>query len=625
MYKSLVIGLTAICLFFLYSCVHNSILFLPSGKAYRPADEILEKIYAEKPVHSGNVTKLGDARKEIRDGNILLFLKGTPYEMGFQHGWLLKREIAQGVVPIFANPLDAMPEYRDLPGFIKSLMMKYLEISVYAVIEKHTPRPYIEELMGIADGAGMDYKTIFIANFLSDLKMAKVPEVIGKKTKMLQITPECSDFAASGPATETGKLIIGRNTDYTGQGRWMANQTIFYYQPSGQHAYVKVSTAGMLKCNSAMNEAGMVVGGHFMAFSGGTLVGWSFTIFENEIMRKTTSIKEAVDLLKQNPRGGAFGLMVSDGKTGEAVVVEATAEDIGIRKMQEHTIRITNFATTQPFLEKDILLKYNIQTRDIVCRYERLGELIRTHYGNITPETAAAFMGDHVDRTVMRERPVGTVVGNIINVTSVVFQPSDLLFWVATGQEPACNNPFYGYNLKAELEGTVVPVFPEVLKGYTWRNSDHEKAMRIYMDAFVAYLQDHQETARARKLLHQAEDLAPAEPVIKRVLGQLYIHNGDYPTAERLLLQAIGMKQSNNDQALTLLLLGQVRDLMGKREEAQNDYNRVLTLREEHGASPLSGINDLVYGFAGKFRKEAFSDDCIKDIPVSFALLSGLE
>lgn len=621
--KTSIIVILIILLAIVYLYIDSRML--SSGNEYLPNKEALKRLNSLNLEVKEGIATFGDARVERRGGNIILHLKGTPYEMGYQHGILLKEDILNGVVPVFADPIGHTSEYRDKPAWLKKFMMKYLEFAVYAPVEKNTPREYLEELRGIADGAGLDYRRVFIANFLSDLTMAMIPGVVNKKAKSFGAYLECSDFAASGAATQDGKLIIGRDTDYGGLNRWRDHQTIFFYQPEGGHPYVKVSTAGLIKCNSAMNEKGMVVGGHFMGFYGSTPAGVSFTILENEIMRKAASIDDAISIVRNSRRGGTFGFMVADGKTRKAVVIEATAELLGVRDMQKSTICLTNFATTPELKEVDLFAKYNVVMRDLVGRYTRYEQLIEKNYGRITPELAAEFVSDHYDVIAGKERGVGITTGAITNVTSVVFQPEDGFFWVATGGAPACTNEYLGFDFRAELQGGEPRVSPTVLKGYQWTDPSHKLALGAYMKAFENYTENPDDIESVIKFLNQARKADPYEPVFNRILAAVLIHKGVYPSAVRLLRESLDLPQSNNGKALIHLQAGQGYDLMGKRENALKMYHTVLSLREEHGRDFLTGINDMVYAFARKHIEAPFSIGDINDIPIGFGLGTGLE
>ncbi len=592
---------------------------LSDGQRFRPGTGTITGL-ALTP--DGHFTRLGKAWKTMQNGNILIALEGSPYEMGFQHGRLLRDEIRSGVVPIFADPISHSPEHKNKPAALRWLMLKYLEIAVFRPIEKNTPREYLEEIAGLADGAGMQYRDVFIANFKSDLSMAMAPKMIAKTFKNYGIVMECSDFAAD--ATPDGNLVVGRNTDYTGQGRWMKHQTVFIRKPAGAHSYVHIETAGILKCNSAMNEKGITVGGHFMAFEGAVPSGWSFTVFEHEIMRRASSVEEALAILKNRPRGGAFSLMIADGKNRKAVAVEATLDRMGVRFMTNGALRVTNYALSPEMQPVDIVARNNMIMRDMAGRYRRLGELIEKHRGRITPGVAASIMGDHYDVAVKKERGTGITIGAANNVTSAVFLPGRLLFWVGTGVEPACNNTFLGYDFRALLKGKTIPPVPARLPGYRWQDPRNERGLRAYMKAYQAY-EENPDDPTVMAHLERAMRETPDEPVYPRMAARLLLKKGKSEQALSLLDASLKHSQSNNERALTHLHRGQALDLLGRRSEAVTAYGEVLKMKERHGKDYITGINSLTAGLAKRFAEKPFTVKDMGMVQIGFHQETGLE
>jgi hypothetical protein len=454
--------------------------------------------------------------------------------------------------------------------------------------------------------------------------MVMTPGVINKKARDLGVAAECSDFAASGPATADGKLLVGRNTDYAGQGRWMKGQTVFLYRPKKGHAYVNVSTAGLIKCNSAMNEKGVVVGGHFMAFEGASPRGLSFTVLEHEIMRKAAGLDEAVAIVTRGPRAGTFGFLVADGMKRDAVVIDANAESAGVRKMSNHSIVITNCATTAELKNSDLTARYNMVMRDMMGRYLRLEELIAGNFGRITPGLAAGFMGDHVDFVTKTERGTGITVGAANNVTSMVFSPEEGLIWIATGSEPACNSPFVAFDFRAWLNGTE-PRKPAPLPGYRWRDPSREKGLRAYMRAYAASEENPEDTAAVLEHLDEAVKADPGEPIYARMKAIIELQNGDYKNAAALLVHSLSLTQSNNEKAHSHFLAGLAFDLLGERGKALEHYRAVERLHGRYGADVLTGINGMLRGLGARYMKRAFTVKEINDIPAGFSSESGLE
>jgi len=602
---------------YLYLTVHS----ISSGDDCRPGDQEIQSLQGNTISMEASVTRFGKARKEKRGGNIILYVTGTPYEMGYQHGMLLREEIRKGVVPVFADPVSSMPDYQEKPSWFRFIILKYLELKVYAPIEDHTPIQYLQELKGIADGSGIDYRTIFIANFLSDLNMVMIPELINRKAKEAGVSLSCSSLAVTGSATADGTLLFGRNTDYSGQGRWAANQVIIFYEPEGGNRYVNISTAGMIKCNSAMNEKGIVIGGHFMGFSGASIEGLSFTVLENEIMRRSGTLEEALEIVKKSKRGGGFGFVIADGNGGTAKGIEATLDLMGVRNMKNDSMIMTNFALTPELEKADLLARYGLMMRNIQGRYIRLGDLVEENYGRITPALAAEFMSDRMDVVSGMERGTGNTICNQTNVTSVVFQPKTGYFWVAAGKEPVCGNEYVRFDFHEEFKGNRSTNHSETLAGYRWKNDLCLKGMDHYMKAIIAYKENHQNKPVVLSHLQSSLDADPYEPIYYKDTARIMIHEGKYEKALELLSRSLAFIKTNNERAQAFLLMGQVYDLAGSRDKAVAMYQKAVEVKQTSGNDHTSRLNHFVYAYANKYLAVPFVKKDINHIPILSEIL----
>lgn len=90
-------------------------------------------------------------------------LEGTPYERGWQHGKSLKEDI-HALVDLWKNDIEQ--KYKiESDVFIK----KFLEYTDFpAAIKRWTPG-LLEEVRGIADGAGLDYDTVFAFQLVDEM------------------------------------------------------------------------------------------------------------------------------------------------------------------------------------------------------------------------------------------------------------------------------------------------------------------------------------------------------------------------------------------------------------------------------------------------------------------------
>jgi tetratricopeptide (TPR) repeat protein len=616
--------ISIIILLILIAAVFVSTRTISSGMVHRPGPDILQRLRAEQPRRNGDRTWFGQAWRENRQSNIVLSMTGDPYEMGFQHGVLLRQEIAKGVVPVFGNPVSQMREYRGKPAILQRLILLYLDFVAFGPLERNTPAEYLQELKGNADGAGIDYRLILRATFKSELTMIMLPGLVKDKVKAFGIRAECADFAAAGAATADGKLVIGRNTDYDGQGRWIAAQTIFVYRPARGHSYVNISTAGLVKCNSALNDHGIFIGGHFMGFDETGPRGLSFTILEHEIMRRASTLQEALAILRRTPRAGSFGYMLAAGASREALVIEANDVRMGVRGMDNNIAVVTNYALTEELKPVDLMARYNLVMRGIAGRHYRLEEMLAADKGRITPARAAAYMGDRLDWVTRTERATGITVGAADNVTSAVFVPEDGIFWLASGIEPACDGIFHGYNARALLEDGDFKNIPS-LRPYAWKNSSHEMGLRHFMKAYAAHEENIENFEGMIRHLDRAIAADPEESIYLRLKASLLLHSGLYREAVHILEKSLDLDQSNNEHAHALLMMGQGLDLLEERDAALVRYGMVKDLYDKNGRDIKKGVNDMLMGFCRHYIEKPFTVNSINDIPVAFHSESGIE
>ena len=87
--------------------------------------------------------------------------------------------------------------------------------------------------------------------------------------------------------------------------------------------------------------------------------------------------------------------------------------------------------------------------------------MFKASYGKIDVSEAIGFLRDHFDLST-GENTISfpAAIGSTGVVSSVVFRPADLHFWVARGAVPMVYGEFVGFNLKALLAGEKSEVTP---------------------------------------------------------------------------------------------------------------------------------------------------------------------
>jgi len=242
-----------------------------SGKAWFESIRLEEIASADEwPVREA-VQTFGPAYRYPAAGWIYLHIEGKPYERGYQHGHLMAREI---------------PEYfeRCAAGLGSKEHWKEYRTTANALFLRGFDQEILEEMRGIADGASdagarwqdrrIDLIDVVVANVtvemselagavsttptgLEGLGLQKPPYANEKRDSVLN---HCSAFAATGPATRDGKMVIGHVTWWP---LTLAEQTnvMLDIKPASGHRVIMQSYPGGIESGTDwyQNDAGVVL------------------------------------------------------------------------------------------------------------------------------------------------------------------------------------------------------------------------------------------------------------------------------------------------------------------------------------------------------------------------------
>jgi hypothetical protein len=337
---------------------------------------------------------------EDQDGTRVLYLKGTPAEMGRQHGVLMRRQVRDLVDKIVygVGVGSSFEKGRWFFGEIQEAQRRLLPFM--------DPR-YLEEMDAIAAAVGLEREEVRLANFF--------PELF-----------HCSGFAVAGPATVDGRLYHGRILDYLKGVGLEPNAVVIVHQPNYGHAWVNVSYAGFIGSVTAMNEKRISIG-EMGGRGEGDWDGKPMAQLVREVMEKADSLDEALEIMRRGPRTCEYYYVIADGNTRQAVGIAATP---------------TRFEVVKPG-EAHPQLPHAIPGAVLMSagkRYEKLAERVQAHHGRLDAEKSRALM----------ELPVAMNS----NIHSVLFAPETLDLWVANadGQHVASHTRYTHYNLGELLQ-----------------------------------------------------------------------------------------------------------------------------------------------------------------------------
>jgi len=109
------------------------------------------------------VKHFGPAWLTQRDGVYFLYVEGTDYEMGYQHGVLMRDEIKAGMLPYMAGYFRREMEHSVIGGnpFLVKLAQGFMNKTVFDSIARNIPKDLDQGLRGLADGAGLSYASMY--------------------------------------------------------------------------------------------------------------------------------------------------------------------------------------------------------------------------------------------------------------------------------------------------------------------------------------------------------------------------------------------------------------------------------------------------------------------------------
>jgi len=244
----------------------------------------------------GSLSTIGQGENQIA----VLHLWGKPYDMGYAHGKLVPeqvRHLVQGTVQVMA--------------FGAGLSMDQID-AMWKQMEPYVPAEYLEEMRGLADGAGVSYTDV--------CRMHAVPDISEF---------HCSFFAAWGKATQDGHLIQIRALDYATMAGIQKYPALVVYEPDDGVPFVNVGWCGFVGMVTGMNAEGIAMSeiGDHLGDEHETLEGEPMPFVMRDVIQHTRSLGEAIYRVRRAPRTSSYLYCIGDAEARDARAL-VTAKDV---------------------------------------------------------------------------------------------------------------------------------------------------------------------------------------------------------------------------------------------------------------------------------------------------------
>ena len=346
---------------------------------------------------------LSKAYRHEKNGWIYLHIEGTPEERGFQHGYLLAKEIK-----------EALWEMSQVWHYQTAMEWQWMVRKSAEMFNPHIDAENMEEMDGIVEGmkaagelstrdeiVAYNASTEFMGYWWPTVKKSISPNSPDPKKE------SCSSFIATGSMTADGGIVLGHNT-----------MSSFYYPlcnviidilPDKGHRILMQSVAGLIHSETDffITNAGLV--------GSETTIGDFFPFDEKGIpefarMRHATQYASTIDewceIMKTGNNGGyANAWLIGDINTNEIARLELGLKYIGFEKKKDGYFVGSNVA------EDLRILRFETKTSEMdiknssVARRVRWKQLMKENAGKINLEQAKEFEADHYDTYLNANNP----------------------------------------------------------------------------------------------------------------------------------------------------------------------------------------------------------------------------
>jgi isopenicillin-N N-acyltransferase-like protein len=334
----------------------------------------------------------------------VLYLQGTPYQLGYTHGKLA----ADKIKAFYTTVIMAMCLGMKVP------VAKLDE--AWAQMEPYVSTDIKEEMRGLAAGAGVDLRTVQRVHAIPDLSEY-----------------HCTFFAAWGKATSNGHLFQIRALDYATEAGIQNYPALLVYKPAGKNPHVVAGWLGFIGCVTGINSQKIAlseIGDHY-GDDKETLAGEPFPFLFRRILAEADSLDEAVRMVQQAKRTSSYLYCIGDGKIPSARA---------LMTCKDWAYVFDPFSLPNRHLNDVVYFSMGADSP----WNEKVFDVLKAHYGHIDEKVA------------MEDVMKGLGTGNL---HAVAWDVTALKMWVAncasappgTAGQPAYERPFVPFDVAKAL------------------------------------------------------------------------------------------------------------------------------------------------------------------------------
>ena len=388
-----------------------------------PADVSILKL---KPVVRDGKTWLGQSWAGSREGLPVVFLKGSPLEIGFADGALMQEKMHTLENEFLKMIQGYVPQH-----WVMELLKNYV-IYRNRHLSDFVPVDYRLEIYAttlacpdIHPEEGNFYNRLLNYHAAHDVSYMMIDNPLISRAG-------CTAFGAWGDATENNHLITGRNFDWEAAEVFSRDRVVEMCEPDGGIPFISLSWAGMAGVVSGMNRAGVSVTVNGAPSALPNEIGTPVAMLARDILQHAHNLDESLKIMRAAKVFVSTIWLVGSRADGKFVVVEKTPSVMNVREPAGDSIVCPNHFETDGLKDSARNTNYMAEATS-VSREARLKELIKQFHGSISIPQTADFLRD-------RKLPGGIFAGDghrgslnaFIATHATVMDLTAGIFWAAS-------------------------------------------------------------------------------------------------------------------------------------------------------------------------------------------------
>lgn len=353
----------------------------------------------------------------------LIECSGTPYEIGFAHGSKAKEEVLKSI----ATYKVMFKDY----GNLEWEEAKRRSNSYIDYINQFSP-DLMEEMRGVAEGAGVELQDILALNARSEVIM--VPPEAHTPVP----SDGCTSLSVSGDSSKDGHILLAQNWDW--KDSQLDSLIVLKINRTDKPSITMVTEAGIIGkigCNSAGLGVCLNALGTPDKPEGVPLHVVLRGILDQE------KVSDAIEKVNSLKNACAANYQIAH-KNGACVDLEKAPTDFEVTYAENGLLAHTNhFITPRLYHINDAS---RLMVHDTFVRLGRTRFLMNKYNGNIDVDVIKTILTDHVDypdSICSHNDPKDDIGHRCCTVFSIIMDLTEGKILVAKGQP--CSSQYYEY------------------------------------------------------------------------------------------------------------------------------------------------------------------------------------